>query len=91
MTDTTSSLSLRAALSYGLPAVVTGRTGSSVNGSGIEVPRRDPRALADALSRLAADPGLRARMASEARRVGASRPWRTTLRNSRRIYRETLG
>jgi glycosyltransferase involved in cell wall biosynthesis len=90
VTDTTSSSSLHAALSHGLPAVVTGRAGSSVNGSGIEVPRRDPRALADALSRLAADPNLRARMASEARRVGGDSPSANHSAELERMYRETL-
>lgn len=63
------------AMSYGLPVIVcdNGGPASTVDGaSGIKVPAQDPTqfasALADAMKRLAADPGLRARMGAAGRK-----------------------
>ncbi len=59
---TTSSAPLVTALANGVPFVATAREPSLADGAGIEVPRRDPRAIATALARLAADRELRERM-----------------------------
>jgi glycosyltransferase involved in cell wall biosynthesis len=56
-------------LAAGLPMVVNvpGRAARRVEGAGLAVPPGDPAALAAALSRLAADPDLRASYAAAAR------------------------
>lgn len=55
----------------GIPAVVSDATGLSDviahEQTGLVVPRRSPRAAADALARLARDPSLRERLGAEAR------------------------
>lgn len=53
------------AMAAGLPVVATSTGGIPElleSGAGIEVPERDPAAIADALARLAADPELRRRL-----------------------------
>jgi rhamnosyl/mannosyltransferase len=66
------SLALVEASASGLPCVTT-EVGSGTSYvvahevTGLVVPPRSPRALADALARLIADPGLRARMGQSAR------------------------
>ena len=60
--DTPSSVPLVTAQACGLPFVATARKVPLPDEAGIEVPRRDPRAIATALARLAADPGMRERM-----------------------------
>src|SRR5581483_751825 len=53
VTDTTPVGALRAAMESGLPVVVAVGCDRVVGEAGIEVPRRDPRALATALEQLA--------------------------------------
>jgi glycosyltransferase involved in cell wall biosynthesis len=57
VTDTVSPGALQAAHAVGLPIVVTQGRGTPVARSAIQVPRRDPRAIADALRLAAADRG----------------------------------
>jgi glycosyltransferase involved in cell wall biosynthesis len=45
------------------------------SGAGLVVPRRDPEALAAALRRVLTEPGLRDRMAAEARRLAPALAW----------------
>jgi glycosyltransferase involved in cell wall biosynthesis len=63
---------IQEALALGTPVVSTDVTGIPEvvrdGERGLLVPQRDPRALADALERLLADPGLRVRLAEAARR-----------------------
>jgi glycosyltransferase involved in cell wall biosynthesis len=63
---------IQEALALGTPVVSTDVTGIPEvvrdGERGLLVPQRDPPALADALERLLADPGLRVRLAEEARR-----------------------
>jgi glycosyltransferase involved in cell wall biosynthesis len=66
VTDTLSASGPLSAEAAGVPLVATERAHLPGDG-GIAVPRRDPRAMADALGRLAADPELRARLAQAAR------------------------
>jgi glycosyltransferase involved in cell wall biosynthesis len=66
VTDTTSSGPLRAAQAHGVPFVATRREARLAEDAGIEVPRRDPQAIAAALARLAGDPVLRERMGQRA-------------------------
>ena len=67
-------VALAEAMYFGKPAVTFTIPGSGVNTvcldgeDGIEVPNGDAKAYADALRRLAADPALRARMGTNARR-----------------------
>ncbi len=64
--DTIPSAPLIAAQAHGVPYVATARPAGLVEGAGITVPRRDPRPIAEALSRLASDPEARARMGRRA-------------------------
>jgi glycosyltransferase involved in cell wall biosynthesis len=50
------------------------------------VPRRDPAALADALVRLASDPGARERLGAHARRTGAAYDIDRFVRKMERLY-----
>jgi glycosyltransferase involved in cell wall biosynthesis len=68
VTETTSAAPPLTAQAAGVPFVATHRAGLCGD-AGIVVPRRDPRAIADALAALARDPPLRAEMG----RVGRSR------------------
>jgi len=64
-------VSLMEAMACGLPAVstLTGGIGELLDGgAGILVPQKDPRALADAIRQLAADPGYRAALAAAGQR-----------------------
>jgi glycosyltransferase involved in cell wall biosynthesis len=47
------------------------------SGAGLVVPRRDPAALADAIRRVLTEPGVRDRMAAEARRLAPELAWST--------------
>ena len=65
------------AAAAGLPLVTTDATGCreavEPDGNGLLVPPRDPEALAGALSRLIADPGLRHRMGQRSRALAERR------------------
>jgi alpha-maltose-1-phosphate synthase len=65
------------ALACGLPSIVTPSAGSVVRDGreGLVVPPRDVEALADAMERLGADPGLRAEMAERARERAEAFDW----------------
>ena len=66
---------LNEAAAAGLPLVATQGVGAArdlVDGNGIVVPVGDEEALADALRRLAEDPGLRVRMGARSRELAAS-------------------
>ena len=63
---------LNEAAAAGLPLVATQGVGAArdlVDGNGIVVPVGDEEALADALRRLAEDPGLRVRMGARSREL----------------------
>jgi colanic acid/amylovoran biosynthesis glycosyltransferase len=64
---------IQEALALGTPVVSTDVTGIPEvvrdGETGLQVPQRDPQALADALGRLLMDPSLRVRLAREARRL----------------------
>ncbi len=66
----TSPLSLSEGMSLGIPIVVTriGGNAAMAKGCGIVLPPRDPRALADAILRLAGDKPLYASLSADARR-----------------------
>jgi glycosyltransferase involved in cell wall biosynthesis len=70
--DTTSSTPLGTAQAHGVPSVATAREAPLPDGAAIEVPRRDPRAIATALARLA-DPEMREQMRRTA--LKASGAW----------------
>jgi glycosyltransferase involved in cell wall biosynthesis len=70
--DTTPSSPLVTAQAHGVPFVATSRHPALPNEAGIEVPRRDPRAIAAALARLAADPGLCERMGRRAKKLSGA-------------------
>jgi glycosyltransferase involved in cell wall biosynthesis len=90
VTDTTSSAPLVTAQAHGVPFVATVRESPLDDEAGIQVPRRDPGAIAAALARLAADPGMRERMGREALKV--SGVWRIEdhLAELERFYLTTL-
>jgi glycosyltransferase involved in cell wall biosynthesis len=67
--DTVASAPLGTAQAHGVPFVATAREAPLPDKAGIQVPRRDPRAIAAALARLADDPGLRERMGRQAARA----------------------
>lgn len=84
------------AMAIGLPIVTTGVAPMTdlvpSDEFGLLVPRTDPAALADALARLAADPGLRARLGAAARNRAAG--FATPEESARRYeewYRQVLG
>lgn len=88
--------SLLEAMACGLPIVATDTSGcrevvaEGVNG--LLVPVRDPRALADAILRLARDPALRARMGAAGRaRVEREFAQEIVFRETEAIYREVSG
>jgi hypothetical protein len=66
------------AMAAGLPAVATGVGGALAllreGETGVFVPPRDPRRLADAVLALLADPARRARMGAAARAAAGARP-----------------
>ena len=77
------------AAAAGLPLVTTDATGCreavEPDGNGLLVAPRDPHALADALGRLVADPGLRRRLGKRSRELAESRF------DSARIHDSVLG
>ncbi len=62
----------------------------SAPGAGLLVRPEDPRALADTLRDLQADPALRRRLAERGREVAATRTWRAMALRYRTVY-ENLG
>ncbi len=79
------------ALSSGTPIVASdigGLRETVCDGDvGVLVPERDPQALADAISLLAADPGLRVRLGENARaRAGAAPTWNDVAARWDEIY-----
>jgi glycosyltransferase involved in cell wall biosynthesis len=66
VSDTTSAMPVTSAQSAGVPYVATQRPGLRP-GAGIVVERRSARALANAIAKLASDPGLRERMGRDGR------------------------
>jgi glycosyltransferase involved in cell wall biosynthesis len=79
------------ALAMGKPIVATDADGlKDVLTDGVDalmVPRRDPAALADAIVQLAADEGLRTRLAARARETGAAYDIDLFVRKMERLYR----
>ncbi|HEY3283976.1 MAG TPA: glycosyltransferase family 4 protein [Armatimonadota bacterium] len=77
------------AMACGLPVVATAVEGTeelvSEGRSGFLVPPSQPRALAEALSRLSQDPGSRQRLGEEGRRLAESRDWTSVARVLLRI------
>jgi glycosyltransferase involved in cell wall biosynthesis len=59
--------------------------------TGLLVPSRDSRALADALAQLLTDPQLRTRLADEAFRRVRGMTWTETARATLEIYQRTIG
>ena len=88
--DTTSPVALDAAQMYGLPVVITTRRNRALAGTGIEVPRRNPRALADALAILAAQPDLRTQMGLQGRRTQSSATLPDHLTRLESLYRAVI-
>jgi glycosyltransferase involved in cell wall biosynthesis len=92
VTDTTSPAPLLAAQAMGVPWVSTPRA-CLIEGAGLEVPRRDPRAIAEALAKLAAAPALRARIGTSSSAAGgaaAARALETDLGRLRELYLRSL-
>jgi glycosyltransferase involved in cell wall biosynthesis len=91
VTDSVWPTPLLAAQAFGVPFVATIRDGLAKD-AGIAVPRRDPRAIAEAIVRLAGDPGLRRQMGEAGRAV--PHPYPTLedhLGRLEQLYRRTLG
>jgi colanic acid/amylovoran biosynthesis glycosyltransferase len=89
VTDTTSPTPLAAAHAHGVPFVATARSTPLPEEAGITVPRRDPRAMAAALERLARNAELRTQMARAGPLVaGVSRS--DHLAALERLYKSTL-
>ena len=85
-------VSIMEAMAAGLPVAATAVGGvpeAVVDGeTGILVPPRDPDALADAMARLATDPGLRSRMGATARRRATLFDIRAAVDEEQRAYAE---
>jgi colanic acid/amylovoran biosynthesis glycosyltransferase len=90
VTDTTSPTALVSAQAHGIPFVATARRGRLPAGGGLVVSRRDPRAMAQALHRLARDPDLRHRMGREGRRAAALAGAAAYVGALERLYRSAL-
>ena len=88
--DTTSSAPLVTAQAHGVPFVATAREAPLPDEAGIEVPRRDPRAIATALARLAADPEMRERMGRRGEEVSGVWRMEDHLAELERLYSATL-
>jgi glycosyltransferase involved in cell wall biosynthesis len=88
-------IALIEAMALGRPAVVTrvGGTPEVVTdgADGLLVPPRDPAALASALLRVLADPGLRAAMGAAARTRAMEFDIRKAVRRMEQVYAELLG
>lgn len=83
--------SLLAMLAHGLPVVATAAEGAAADESAlIRVPPRDPRALADALAALLADPDRRGRMGAAAREAARAFSWEAIASAHAVLYGEVL-
>jgi glycosyltransferase involved in cell wall biosynthesis len=87
---------IQEALALGTPVVSTDVTGIPEvvrdGETGLQVPQRDPAALAAALERLLGDPGLRVRLAAGARRLmEAEFDIRRNTRRRRELYHAAAG
>jgi len=81
------------AMSYGKP-VVASRVGGLpevVDGGGILVPPRDPRALADAINSLLGDEKRRKALGDSAREHVSKFAWDSVTRQIERVYKEVSG
>jgi glycosyltransferase involved in cell wall biosynthesis len=86
---------LYTALAFGRPLVVTRVGGlpelADRHGAAVAVPPDDPEALGEALARLVADPGERARLAEAAARVAREEySWEASARRHLELYRELV-
>jgi glycosyltransferase involved in cell wall biosynthesis len=86
---------IQEALALGTPVVTTDVTGIPEvvrdNDTGLQVPQRDPPALAGAIERLLADPELRVRLASRGRRlIEAEFDIRRNTEKRRAMFRASL-
>ncbi len=90
VTETTSPAALEAALHCELPVVLTRRSTGAPDGAAIMVPRRDPRAIADALRTIASDPELRDRRTPDAERADGQAPVEAHVAALERLYRGVL-
>jgi glycosyltransferase involved in cell wall biosynthesis len=90
VSDTTSPTALAAAQASGLPFVATARRAALPEDAGIVVPRRNPRAIANALARLTTDPELRLRMGRAGRQMGSFPTLDDHVAQLERLYRGTL-
>jgi colanic acid/amylovoran biosynthesis glycosyltransferase len=88
--DATSSSSLTMAQAYAVPFVATARQAPLPDEAGLQVPRRDPRAIATALARLAADPEMRKRMGRRGEEVSGVCRLEDHLAELERLYGATL-
>lgn len=81
------------AVAYGLPAIVTatGGTAELVGDNGCIVPRGDPAAIAESLSRLAADPAWRGRMGAAGRETAERFSWRSAADRYAELFAEVAG
>lgn len=64
---------------------------TSVPGTGVVVTPDDPASLAEAITRLATDPGLRADLAERGRSFAAGRTWSSNAEKCRGIYQRVCG
>jgi glycosyltransferase involved in cell wall biosynthesis len=80
------------AQAMGLPSVLSdaGRDGTSLDGCGFVVPRRDPAALAERLEDLARDPELRARLGEGAREHALRAPLEAQIDAFEDLYLDVL-
>jgi glycosyltransferase involved in cell wall biosynthesis len=89
--ETTASAPLVTAQAHGVPYVATARRPPLPDGAGVEVPRRDPQAIAVALAQLAADPAMRERMGRQAERLSGAWLIEDHLAELDRLYGAMLG
>jgi glycosyltransferase involved in cell wall biosynthesis len=90
VTDTTSASRTIAAHAAGVPVVVTAGRRDLREDAAITVPRRNPRAIAEALARLGGDPELRARLVDAGRRVCGIPTLEEHVDRLERLYRRVL-
>ncbi len=83
------------AMAAGLPVVTTKACGMREviedGEDGMLVPRRDSRAIAEAVTTLLADPGLRERIGVKAREKARGYTWEQIARRTEALYQKLLG